>query len=106
MESGVMREQTYNTPFMGFPYLSRNDDRIVSRYYMNDTPAERGFYRWHIMDPILFDQDIRVTIQQIGVCHKGLFERRDDVSSVAYWYQTLPHEPFVPLPAKEDRHPR
>ena len=106
MESGVMREQTYNTPFMGFPYLSRNDDRIVSRYYMNDTPAERGFYRWHIMDPILFDQDIRVTIQQIGVCHKGLFERRDDVSSVAYWYQTLPHEPFAPLPAKEDRRPR
>ena len=45
-------------------------------------------------------------IPACAVCHKGLFERRDDVSSVAYWYQTLPHEPFAPLPAKEDRHPR
>ena len=105
-KDGVMTEQTYNTPFMGFPYLSRNDERIVSRYYMNDTNTERGFYRWHIMDPIVFDEEIRVTIQQLGVCHKGLFERQDDVSSVAYWYQTLPHQQFKPLPPKEERWPR
>ncbi|MDO4491885.1 MAG: DUF2961 domain-containing protein [Lachnospiraceae bacterium] len=106
IKDGVMTEQTYNTPYMGFPYLSRQDDRISSPYYMNDTCTERGFYRWHIPDPILFDEDIRVTIQQLGVCHKGLFERQDDVSSVAYWYQTLPHQKFKPLPPKEERWPR
>ncbi len=27
---------------------------------------------------------------------------RDDISSVAYWYQTLPTQPFPPLPARDD----
>ena len=60
----------------------------------------RGFYRWHIQDPICFDEDLRVTIQQIGVGYRGLFERQDDVASVAYWYQTHPHAPFAPLNVK------
>jgi len=25
-----------------------------------------GFYRWHLLDPIMFERDLRVTIQQIG----------------------------------------
>jgi hypothetical protein len=25
-----------------------------------------GFYRWHLPDPIMFERDLRVTIQQIG----------------------------------------
>ena len=104
--NGVTVEETYCTPFMGYPYLSREDSEVYNPYFMNDKPTERGFYRWHIMDPILFDQDLRVTIQQIGVCHKGLFERQDDVASVAYWYQTEPHNPFPPLMSKEDRWPR
>lgn len=60
----------------------------------------RGFYRWHLQDPICFEEDLRVTIQQIGVGYRGLFERQDDVASVAYWYQTLPHAPFQPLMSK------
>lgn len=66
----------------------------------------RGFYRWHILDPIRFQEDLKVTIQQIGVYKKGLFERQDDVASVAYWYQTEPHQPFTPLMGKEERWPR
>ena len=38
-----------------------------------------------------------MTIQQIGVSHGGLFERQDDLASVAYWYQTEPHRPFEAL---------
>ena len=53
-----------------------------------------------------FDEDLKVTIQQIGVGHGGLFERQDDVASVAYWYQTEPHFPFAPLADKEARRPR
>ena len=57
-ENGVAREQTYCTPFMGYPYYSKEDDTVYNPYHMNDTPTERGFYRWHILDPILFDEDI------------------------------------------------
>ncbi|HBA96622.1 MAG TPA: hypothetical protein DCZ23_00790 [Lachnospiraceae bacterium] len=105
-KDGKTIENTYSTPFMGYPYYSKNDTGTHSLYHNDDILPQRGFYRWHIMDPVLFDEDIRVTIQQIGSCHKGNFERQDDISSVAYWYQAEPHVPFVPLMAKEDRWPR
>ena len=66
----------------------------------------RGFYRWHMMDPVLFEKDLRVELQQIGVCELGLFERQDDVCSVSYWYQTEPHGAFPLLPCARDRWPR
>ena len=31
------------------------------------TPDFVGFYRWHVADPIMFEREMRVTIQQIGV---------------------------------------
>ena len=99
-------ENTYCTPFMGYPYYSHHDLSVHNFYHNDDTLPQRGFYRWHIMDPVLFEEDLRVTIQQIGTCHKGNFERQDDVASVAYWYQTEPHHPFMPLLKKEDRWPR
>ncbi|MCD8368780.1 MAG: DUF2961 domain-containing protein, partial [Clostridiales bacterium] len=106
LQDGRTVEQTYCTPFLGYPYYSRHDDGVYNPYHNDDTLPQRGFYRWHILDPILFERDLRVTIQQIGTCHKGNFERQDDVCSVAYWYQILPHRPFVPLMKKEDRWPR
>jgi hypothetical protein len=30
-------------------------------------PDLLGFYRWHLPDPVLFEHDLRVTIQQIGM---------------------------------------
>ena len=66
----------------------------------------RAFYRWHVMDPIFFASDLKVTVQQIGVCHSGLFERQDDMSTVSYWYQTEPHASFPVFPTAKERHPR
>ncbi len=106
LENGKTVEQTYCTPFLGYPYYSRHDDAVHNDYHNDDCPPMRGLYRWHIMDPIYFAQDIRVELQQIGVCHSGLFERQDDVASVAYWYQNEPHEPFTKLPPREYRWPR
>jgi len=57
-------------------------------------------YRYHITDPIPFNESIRVTIE-----HGHANDRSDDFSSVAYWYQTEPHVPFGPLPAAADRLP-
>lgn len=68
--------------------------------------SQRSFYRWHIMDPIRFEEDIKVTIQQIGVYHGRLFECEDDVASVAYWYQAEPHAVFEPLMERKSRWPR
>ena len=103
---GKTVEQNYNTPFLGYPYYSTHDERAWSAYHNDDTLPQRGFYRWHILDPILFEEDLRVTLQQIGGCHKGNFERQDDVASVAYWYQSEPHQAFAPLLKKEERWPR
>ena len=104
-ERGYMMEKTYCTPYMGFPFYSR-DDTFHSDYYNRDCPPMRGFYRWHIVDPILFQKDLRVELQQIGVCELGLFERSDDVASVSYWYQSEPHGIFPMLPAVRERWPR
>lgn len=104
-ENGHMMEKTYCTPFMGYPFYSR-DDVFHSDYFNRDCPPMRGFYRWHVMDPVLFERDLRVELQQIGVCELGLFERRDDVASVSYWYQSEPHGCFPLLPGARDRWPR
>lgn len=105
-ENGKTIEQTYTTPFLGYPYYSRHDDLVNNLYHNDDCPPMRGFYRWHVMDPVFFDEELKVTVQQIGVGHKGLFERQDDLSSVAYWYQKEPHNVFLKLPEKEKRWPR
>ena len=104
--NGKTVEQNYSTSYLGYPYYSSHDELIHNDYHNDDCLPMRGFYRWHIQDPICFDEDLMVTIQQIGVGHGGLFERQDDVASVAYWYQTEPHSSFLPLANREGRRPR
>ncbi|MFI6318188.1 glycoside hydrolase family 172 protein [Nonomuraea sp. NPDC050556] len=48
-----------------------------------------SMYRFHVEDPVPFTTSIRVTIE-----HGHNNHRSDDLSSVAYWYQELPHKPF------------
>lgn len=103
---GKTVEQNFCTPYLGYPYYSTHDESIHNPYHNNDCMPMRGFYRWHIQDPVCFDEDLKVTIQQIGVGHRGLFERQDDMASVAYWYQAEPHQTFSPLLEKEGRWPR
>ena len=54
-----------------------------------------GFYRWHLSDPVVFSEDLRVTVQQIGFRWKGgYFDRQDDWCATAFTYcsnvQTVP----------------
>lgn len=65
-------------------------------------PSFWSLYRWHVMDPICYDKDVRVTIQALGWGQKYR-KLSDDIASVAYWYQVAPHAPFPPLPALQDR---
>jgi hypothetical protein len=61
-----------------------------------------GLYRWHILDPVRFDSNLKVTIQALGwQSGKRYLPLTDDIASVAYWYQTEPHVAFPNLPAKD-----
>ena len=54
------------------------------------------------MDPIRFQNDLRVTIQALGWRTDGTYlPLQDDIASVAFWYQAEPHAAFPPLPASE-----
>jgi hypothetical protein len=48
---------------------------------MGANPDFVGFYRWHLPDPIMFERELRVTIQQIGA---ALFPLGDDERFAAY----------------------
>lgn len=94
------RAGTYEGPFFGHPLEETgNTSRIPDQY------DRSSFYRWHIPDPIRFSEDLRATVQQIGHNMNGIFERCDDISSVAYWYQEEPHNPFPEFPDREARLP-
>ncbi|WP_224337690.1 glycoside hydrolase family 172 protein [Haloprofundus halobius] len=89
---------TYSTPYLGYPLYDDGSDG-------QGRPPRHGLYRWHIPDPIHFDEDLRVTVQQIGHNSRELFERSDAISSVAYWYQSEPHNSFPELPERNERIP-
>jgi hypothetical protein len=86
---------TYSTPFMGMHQVIKPDGLYKSQQRF-------AMYRWHIMDPIRFERDLRVTIQALGWRDGGRYlPLQDDIASVAFWYQTLPAAPFPALPNKD-----
>jgi hypothetical protein len=92
-ENGGYRE--FTTPYAGLAQVIRPD----GLYQAN---TRFGLYRWHLVDPIRFEQDLRVTIQALGWRAGGRYlPLQDDIASVAYWYQTLPTAPFPELPTRE-----
>jgi len=84
--------QEYCTPYAGLHQVIRPDGVYSSQ-------TRFGMYRWHVMDPVRFAKDLRITIQALG-WHSGhrFLPLQDDISSVAFWYQTLPTAPFPALP--------
>ena len=85
----------FSTPYAGMPQVLRPDGLYLSN-------TRFGLYRWHIPDPIRFESDLRVTIQDLGWHSEHRYlKQQSDISSVAYWYQTLPHKPFPCLPERD-----
>ena len=86
---------TYTTPYAGFHQVIRRDGDYKTQLRM-------GMYRWHIADPVRFERDLKVTMQALGWGYKRRYlPLQDDIASVAYWYQTLPHAAFPPLPERD-----
>jgi len=91
----TLEYQEFTTPYAGMPQVIRPDG-----HYLANTRF--GLYRWHIMDPIRFEEDLRVTIQALGWRSHGRYlPMQDDIASVAFWYQTLPTAPFPALPDRD-----
>jgi hypothetical protein len=87
--------QEFSTPYSGLPLVVRPDGAYQSQQRF-------GLYRWHVMDPIRFEQDLRVTIQALGWHTGGRYlPLQDDIASVAYWYQAEPHAAFPALPGRD-----
>lgn len=70
-------------------------------------PPQHSLYRWHIMDPIEFHKDLKVTIQDLGWYPDLTYQPGgDDIASTAFWYQKEPHAPFPKFPPLIERWPR
>lgn len=87
---------TYSTAFLGLNQVTKPDGLFHSQQRF-------GMYRWHVMDPIRFEKDLRVTIQALGWrSGRRYLPLQDDIASVAYWYQAEPHTPYSLLLNKDD----
>ena len=87
--------QAFTTPYAGLHQILRPDGVYQSQMRF-------GMYRWHIVDPIRFQENLRVTIQALGWRKDGRYlPLQDDIASVAYWYQTLPTASFPALPERD-----
>lgn len=95
------RYQEFCSPYSGMNKVCRGDG-------LYNANQRFSLYRWHINDPICFKENIRVTIQALGWMNKWKNEQRkylplkDDISSVAYWYQDGICKTFPKLPSRDE----
>lgn len=86
----------YSAPFLGFHQVVKPDGFLNAN-------TRFGMYRFHVMDPIRFEEDIKVNVQALGWRSEGRYlPLQDDIASVAYWYQTEPHAPYPAFPSKDE----
>ncbi|RYY62252.1 MAG: DUF2961 domain-containing protein [Chitinophagaceae bacterium] len=94
--SKTKRYEEFSTAYAGLHQVIRPDGLYNSQQSF-------GMYRWHIMDPVRFDKDLKVTIQDLGWRQDGrYYPQRSDIYSVVYWYQREPHARFPSLPARDE----
>ena len=51
--------RTYTTPFLGMHQVIKPDGHMLNKH-------RHAMYRFHVLDPIRFQSDLRVTIQDLG----------------------------------------
>jgi hypothetical protein len=83
-------KQTYAHPYYGLARVNTDSG------WMGRTHC----YRFHIQDPVRFTKSLRATIEH---GHNNVMTQ--EMSSVAYWYQTEPHKPFPAIAARDARKP-
>jgi len=94
-ENDKHQYQEFTSPYSGLSLVIRPDG-------LYDSQQRFSLYRWHIVDPVRFEQDLKVTIQALGWRSGGRYlPLQDDIATTAFWYQTEPHAPFPPLPDRD-----
>ncbi|MDN4527405.1 glycoside hydrolase family 172 protein [Fictibacillus fluitans] len=83
----------FSTPYFGISLNSGDRE--------NPWRGKNSMYRFHIEDPIHFQESIKVTIE-----HGHANKLQNDYSSTAYWYQAEPHQRFPKMLPVEKRLPR
>jgi hypothetical protein len=110
--------------YTGVNYMAREPQTTQERFV--------SVYRFHVLDPVYFQSDLKVTVQQLGSTHglgedwrkdfdalrktygwsdlhhhpgmsDNIYERSDDYCSMAYWYQKVTNQALPALPAREQR---
>lgn len=90
------RYQEFSTPYAGLHQVIRPDGLYKSQQRF-------GLYRWHVMDPVRFEKELKITIQDLGWRSGGRYlPQQSDISCVVFWYQREPHAPFPKLQAKDE----
>lgn len=97
-----IQQTTFNYHGANLVYTSDSTFQTLSLKTNNIENMRRNYismYRWHITDPVYWEKECRVTIQQIGCC---LYERDDDWSTATFWYEPIPSAQLPPMvPIKE-----
>ncbi len=87
--------EDYSAPFLGFKQVEGKSDQPGARMTL---------YRFHTCDPVYFKTRLKVTMQALGWrSGRRFLPLQDDISSVVYWYQTLPTAAFPPLAQRNQR---
>jgi len=92
----IHQYQEFTTPYAGLHQVIRPDGlyKAVTSF---------GLYRWHIADPVRFDKDLKVTIQDLGWKSDGRYNpQQSDISTTSFWYQNEPHAKFPKLPSRDE----
>jgi hypothetical protein len=86
----------FSGPYTGLPQVIRGDG-----HYHN---AQRfGLYRWHIVDPIRFEDNLKVTIQDLGWHANGRYmPLQDDIATTVFWYQLGGKNHFPKFPSRDE----
>ena len=93
-----LAEENFSSLYSGFYSVMPLEE--MDPAYRGTAERRLGEYRWHIVDPIRFDRDLKVTIQALGWKADGsgtYLPLQDSYASVAYWYQAEPHSEFPKL---------
>jgi Protein of unknown function (DUF2961) len=95
-KDGKTRYTEFTTPYSGMPQVIRPDG-------LYDSQQRFSLYRWHITDPVRFENGLKVTIQDLGWQSGGRYlPGQDDIASTAFWYQTGPHEKYPAFPSRDE----
>jgi hypothetical protein len=79
-------EHTYSYLYSGYLQMEKGDNRM---------------YRWYLLNPVRFQQSLKVEIQNQHNNGTPTTNDADDYTSVAFWYQEEPHQSFTLQPFAE-----